>query len=127
MIDVAQDAIQMLLDHPKGQGMIVRCYADTSMTGGFQWLWPQHLKNEASAIEQRLKDDPHARARFARDLKVIHGTDMVLKAIRATGVPASVIGEVCPPDEGMTIATSGRAEPLTQADRGEIARALEDG
>jgi len=55
------------------------------------------------------------------------GTDVVLKAIRATGVPASVIGEVRPPDEGMTIATSGRAEPLTPADRDEIARALEDG
>jgi peptide subunit release factor 1 (eRF1) len=71
MIDVTRDAIQVLLDHPKGQGMIVSCYADTSMTGGFQWLWSQHLKNEASAIEQRLKDDHQARARFARDLEIV--------------------------------------------------------
>ena len=71
MIDVTQDAIQVLLDHPKGQGMIVSCYADTSMSGGFQWLWSQHLKNEASAIEQRLKDDRQAQARFARDLEII--------------------------------------------------------
>ena len=34
MIDVTQDAIQVLLDHPKGQGMIVSCYTDTSMTDG---------------------------------------------------------------------------------------------
>jgi len=74
MIDVTQDAIQVLLDHPKGQGMIVSCYADTSMTDGFQWLWSQHLKNEASAIEQRLEDEPQARARFARDLEVIRHT-----------------------------------------------------
>ena len=74
MIDVTQDAIQVLLDHPKGQGMIVSCYADTSMTDGFQWLWSQRLKNEAAAIEERLKDDAQARARFARDLSVIRHT-----------------------------------------------------
>jgi hypothetical protein len=57
MIDVTQDAVQVLLDHPKGQGMIVSCYADTSMTGELQWLWSQHLKNGASAIEQQLTND----------------------------------------------------------------------
>lgn len=55
------------------------------------------------------------------------GTDAVLKAIRATGVPAAIIGEVRPPDEGVTIVTSGRPEPLTPADRDEIARAFEVG
>ena len=74
MIEVTQDAIQVLLDHPKGQGMIVSCYADTSMTDGFQWLWSQRLKNETGAIEQRLKDDPQARARFDRDLDIIRHT-----------------------------------------------------
>jgi peptide subunit release factor 1 (eRF1) len=71
MMNVTQDAIQVLLDHPKGQGMIVSCYADTSMSGGFRWLWSQHLKHEASAIEQRLKDDHQALARFARDLEIV--------------------------------------------------------
>jgi peptide subunit release factor 1 (eRF1) len=71
MIDVTQDSIQVLLDHPKGEGMIVSCYADMAMTGGFQWLWSQRLKLEASAIEQRLKGDHPAQARFARDLDVI--------------------------------------------------------
>lgn len=54
------------------------------------------------------------------------GTDAVLKAIHAIGVPASIIGEVRPPDEGLTIATSGRAEPIVPADRDEIARAFEN-
>jgi peptide subunit release factor 1 (eRF1) len=71
MIDVTHEAIQVLVDHPKGQGMIVSCYADTSMTDGFQWLWAQRLKNEASAIDQQLKGDHQARARFTRDLEVI--------------------------------------------------------
>jgi peptide subunit release factor 1 (eRF1) len=74
VIDVTQDAIQVLLDHPKGQGMIVSCCADTSMTDGFQWLWSQRLKNEAAAIEERLKEDAQACARFARDLSVIRHT-----------------------------------------------------
>ena len=30
MIDLIHDAVQVLLDHPKGEGMIVSCYADTS-------------------------------------------------------------------------------------------------
>lgn len=71
MVEPIHEAIQVLLDHPRGEGAMVSCYADTSMTGGFQWLWPQHLKNEAHAIEQRLKDDREALARFARDLGVV--------------------------------------------------------
>jgi len=71
MIDVTQDAIQVLIDHPKGEGMIVSCYANTSVADGFLSLWPQHLKNEATEIEQRLRDAPQARARFAADIEII--------------------------------------------------------
>ena len=71
MIDVTHDAIQVLLDRPKGEGMIVSCYADTSVTAGFLSLWSHRLKNEASAIEQRLANDHQARARVVRDLAVI--------------------------------------------------------
>lgn len=71
MIDVTREAIQVLLDHLKGEGMIVSCYANTSVTAGFLSLWSPHLKNEASAIERRLGDDHQARVRFARDLSRI--------------------------------------------------------
>ena len=71
MIDLTHDAIQVLLDHPKGEGMIVSCYADTSVTEGFVSLWSQHLKNEARAIERRLANDHQAQARFASDLAII--------------------------------------------------------
>jgi hydrogenase maturation factor len=53
------------------------------------------------------------------------GTDSVLKAIRATGVPVAAIGEVRPSSEGLTIVVGGHVEPLTPADRDEIARAFE--
>lgn len=55
------------------------------------------------------------------------GTDAVLKAIRATGVPVAAIGEVRPSDDGLTIVTRGSAEPLAPPDRDEIARAFEGG
>ena len=55
------------------------------------------------------------------------GTDSVLEAIRATSVPVSVIGEVRPPGEGLTMVTRGRTEPLILPDRDEIARAFETG
>ncbi len=71
MIDITRDAIQVLLDHPKGEGMIVSCYADTSVSDGFLSLWAQRLKNEVSAVERRLASDPAAWARFERDLAVV--------------------------------------------------------
>ena len=86
MIDVTQDAIQVLLDRPKGEGMIVSCYADTSVTGGFVSLWPQYLKNEAEAIEQRFANDHRARAHFAKDLAIIRHALEEPAARRARGM-----------------------------------------
>ena len=55
------------------------------------------------------------------------GTDAVLEAIRATGVPVAAIGEVRPSIDGLTIVTRGRVEPLIPPARDEIARAFEGG
>jgi hydrogenase expression/formation protein HypE len=55
------------------------------------------------------------------------GADSVLRAIKATGVPAVVIGEVRPLSEGITIVTNGNVEPLAPAVRDEVARAFECG
>jgi peptide subunit release factor 1 (eRF1) len=63
--------VQVLLDHPKGEGMIVSCYADTSLAVGFQSFWSQRLKNEVAQVEQRLAGDHPARLRFNRDVAVI--------------------------------------------------------
>ena len=86
MIDVTHDAIQVLLDHPRGEGMIVSCYANTSATEGFLSLWSQRLKNEASAIEQRFANDHQAQARFAKDLAIIRHALEEPTSQRAHGV-----------------------------------------
>jgi hydrogenase expression/formation protein HypE len=54
------------------------------------------------------------------------GTDSVLTAIRATGIPVAVIGEVRPAAEGITLVTKGKVAPLAPAVRDEIARVFED-
>jgi len=51
--------------------------------------------------------------------------DSVLTAIKATGVPVGVIGEVRPSSEGITIVTNGAVERLRPPVRDEIARAFE--
>ena len=53
------------------------------------------------------------------------GTDAVLAAVQAAGVPVTAIGEVRPSSEGLTIVTNGNVEPLTPPARDEIARAFE--
>jgi hydrogenase maturation factor len=53
------------------------------------------------------------------------GANLVVSAIRATGAPVAVIGEVRPSGEGITIVTNGKVETLTPAVRDEIARAFE--
>jgi hydrogenase expression/formation protein HypE len=52
-------------------------------------------------------------------------TDAVLTAIRDAGISVAMIGEVRPANEGITVVTNGKAEPLMPAVRDEIARAFE--
>jgi hypothetical protein len=63
--------VQVLLDQPKGQGMTVSCYADTSVSEGFEPHWLEPFKTEASRIRQRLAGDHQARLEFERNLKEI--------------------------------------------------------
>jgi hydrogenase maturation factor len=53
------------------------------------------------------------------------GTEKVLTALQANGIPVATIGEVRPASEGMTMRVDGDAEPLIPADRDEVTRALE--
>lgn len=55
------------------------------------------------------------------------GTDSVLTALQAAGIPVSVIGEVRPPGEGVTIVAAGSVQAMTPPDRDEITRAFEGG
>jgi peptide subunit release factor 1 (eRF1) len=80
------DDVQVLLDRPHGQGMIVSCYADTSVTDADHWRWSRRLKNEAQAILRGLKNDVQARERFARDREVIQQTLAALPVPRPRGM-----------------------------------------
>jgi len=71
MAALVAEGIQVLLDQPKGKGMMVSCYADTSVSAGFASHWLQPFKTESSRIRQRLADDHQARLEFERNVDAI--------------------------------------------------------
>jgi len=77
--------VQWLADHPRGDGMVVSCYADTSVSSGVRPLWREHLKNEVKRIDETLADAPAARAEFHRNIAAI-------EAVLASRRPASTRG-----------------------------------
>lgn len=48
--------VQWLADRPRGEGMVVSCYADTSVSSGVRPLWREHLSTEVKRIEEALTD-----------------------------------------------------------------------
>jgi hypothetical protein len=62
--------VQWLADHPRGEGMVVSCYADFSVSSGVRPLWREHLKNEVKRIEETLADATAARE-FHRNIAAI--------------------------------------------------------
>ena len=77
MAAITREHIQVLLDQPGDRGMVISCYADTSVAEGFQAHWLQPFKTEASRIRQLFAEDHRSRLEFERDLE----------AIRQAGVP----------------------------------------
>jgi len=78
--------IQVLLDESRGLGMTVSCYADTSVSEGFDPHWLQPFKAEASRIRQQLAEDHQARMEFERNVEVIRRSLESSEARRAQGV-----------------------------------------
>jgi peptide chain release factor subunit 1 len=62
---------QWLSDHRRGEGMVVSCYADTSVSSGVRPRWREPLKNEVKRIEETLSGDPVGRAAFHRNIAAI--------------------------------------------------------
>src|SRR5450830_1599264 len=85
MTELTLPNVQLLLDRPKGEGMIVSCYVDTSLAG-YQAVWRQRLKNEVAQVEQRLAENHEARRRFTRDIAVIRSVLGKPVARRARGM-----------------------------------------
>jgi hydrogenase maturation factor len=82
---------------------------------------------ETAAICQALGLDPLRLIASGALLIAVsaNGTNAVMNAIQALGIPVTVIGEVRPSSEGLTLLTDGVVETLTLPARDEIARAFE--
>jgi hydrogenase expression/formation protein HypE len=83
---------------------------------------------ETEAVCQTLRLDPLRLIASGALLIAVApaGLDPVVSAIRGVGVPVTVIGEVRPSSEGLSVvADDGAAEPLAPPGRDEIARAFE--
>jgi rubrerythrin len=68
MIATRHQDYQLLLDRPRGEGMVVSCYADTTVADGFERHWHQHLEDEARRVRGELARDPVALGEFDRQL-----------------------------------------------------------
>jgi peptide subunit release factor 1 (eRF1) len=86
MVALAREQIHILLNPPAGRGMVVSCYADTSVAEGFQAHWLQPLKTEASRIRQLMAEDHQARLEFDRDLEAIRRALESPEASQACGM-----------------------------------------
>ena len=84
MAALTREHIQALLDQPGGRGMVVSCYADTSVAEGFRAHWLQPFKTEASRIRQLMAEDHQ----FAQGVRAQPGGDPP-----GAGVPR---GQACP-------------------------------
>jgi peptide subunit release factor 1 (eRF1) len=78
--------IQWLADRPRGEGMVVSCYADTSVSSGVRPLWHEHLKNEVKAIVETLTGDPAQRAAFERNVAAIEAVLSSRRTLAARGM-----------------------------------------
>lgn len=78
--------VQWLADHPRGEGMVVSCYADTSVSSGVRPLWHEHLKDEVKRIDEALGDAPAARAAFHRHIAAIEAVLSTRRPVSARGV-----------------------------------------
>jgi peptide subunit release factor 1 (eRF1) len=63
--------VQWLSDHTRGEGMVVSCYADISVSSGVRPLWREHLKSEVKRIDETLSGDSAARAAFHDNIAAI--------------------------------------------------------
>jgi hypothetical protein len=86
MAALTLENVQVLTDQAKGKGMIVSCYADTSVAEGFTSHWLAHFKTGASQVRQIMADDNRARLEFERNRDAIRRVLETPDARRARGM-----------------------------------------
>ena len=77
--------VQVFLDQPHGEGMVVSCYADTSVVQGFEPHWLGHFKSEVSRVLQFLEVET-LQAEFEENLSVIRELFESNEARKARGL-----------------------------------------
>jgi hydrogenase maturation factor len=122
------EAVHAMHDPTEG-GLVTGLFELVAPAGLGLRIVRQHIPvfSETDAICRALALDPLKLIASGALLVAVapDSVGSVLRAIEAAGVPTAVIGEVRPPNEGITIVTNGIAEPLTPAVRDEIARVFE--
>jgi hydrogenase expression/formation protein HypE len=122
------EAVHAMHDPTEG-GLVTGLFELVAPAGLGLRIVRQHIPvfSETDAICRALALDPLKLIASGALLVAVapDSVGSVLRAIEAAGVPTAVIGEVRPPNEGITIVTNGIAEPLTPAARDEIARVFE--
>jgi hydrogenase expression/formation protein HypE len=85
-----------------------------------------HIYPETESICKTLEMDPLKLIASGALLIAVapQGAESVTKAIEDAGSAVAIIGEVRPPEEGLTIVTNGKAEPLVPPVQDEMARML---
>ena len=78
--------VQWLSDHARGEGMVVSCYADTSVSSGVRPLWREHLKSEVKRMDETLACDPVARTEFHRNIVAIESVLSSRRTVSAHGM-----------------------------------------
>jgi len=78
--------VQWLSDHARGEGMLVSCYADTSVSSGVRPLWREHLKNEVKQVDETLSGDSAARTAFHRNIAAIESALSSRRPVSAHGM-----------------------------------------
>lgn len=78
--------VQWLADHARGEGMVVSCYADTSVSAGIRPLWREHLKAEVKRLDETLAGDAKARTAFHRNIAAIESALSSRRLANAQGM-----------------------------------------
>lgn len=86
MLETRHEAIQMLLDQPRGAGLVVSCYADTSVSEGNGRHWLARLKAESTRLRSILAVQPTAVDEFERQMQAIRSALDSSEARHARGM-----------------------------------------
>jgi peptide subunit release factor 1 (eRF1) len=78
--------VQWLSDHARGEGMVVSCYADMSVSSGVRPHWREHLKNEVKRIDETLASDSAAHTAFHRTIAAIESVLSSRRPVSAHGM-----------------------------------------